>query len=203
MGHLVFWPALTGASAWLPQACSRINTYRPCLRSHNNTSNHSSQSLSARNLQAQCKLICVPSTASSMQSSSNSIGSGKPFRFALKELVMPKVFPVGLEHDVRDYVPLSEAALQRYMRHPSIVDTYWADVRCLHPKTHAQLPVEVWDIADTDFDAYDDAPRGGGGVCCKKKAVPTKLTCVRLQLRIAMEHCDLGALPSSSASCAF
>ena len=130
-----------------------------------------------------------------MQSSSNSIGSGKPFRFALKELVMPKVFPVGLDHDVRDYVPLSEAALQRYMRHPSIVDTYWADVRCLHPKTHAQLPVEVWDIADTDFESWDDAPRGGGGVCCKKKAVPARLTCVRLQLRIAMEHCDLGAAP--------
>ena len=131
--------------------------------------------------------------ASSNLSANSNLSAG-PWRFALKELIVPELFPLRLGHDIRKYLPeLSEAAIQRYMRHSSIVDTYWADVRCLHPTTNAQLPFEVWDIADTDFAADDDAIRGGGA-CWKGKDPHAQLTSVRLQLRIAMEYCDLGAL---------
>ena len=64
-----------------------------------------------------------------------------PQRFALKELIAPKVYPLGKNENIRDYLPLNEAAIQRYMRHSSIVETYWADVRCLHPDTGEVLDV--------------------------------------------------------------
>lgn len=63
---------------------------------------------------------------------------------------MPKCFPIGIGANVRDYVPLSEAAIQRYMRHPSIVETYWADVRCLDPATSDPLSLGVQELARFD-----------------------------------------------------
>ena len=121
-----------------------------------------------------------------------------PQRFALKELISPKVFPLGQNENIRDYLPLNEAAIQRYMRHSSIVDTYWADVRCLHPDTNQPLNVGLNDLEGawtpldnlSDFEkTYTEAaerPAGRGGTQVPFKAV-------KLQMRIAMEHCDLGA----------
>jgi hypothetical protein len=112
-----------------------------------------------------------------------------PKHFALKELISPKVFPLGKNANIRDYLPLNEAAIQRYMRHSSVVDTYWADVRCLHPDTNDPLNIGVNDLEDswTPLNNLNDFER-----TCKERRPSLPFTQVKLQMRIAMEHCDLG-----------
>ena len=117
-----------------------------------------------------------------------------PPKFALKELISPKVFPLGKNENIRDYLPLNEAAIQRYMRHSSIVETYWADVRCLHPETNEPLDVGVSELAGawTPLDNLNDLEKTYEAAEQRHPgSLPYKE--VKLQMRIAMEHCDLGA----------
>lgn len=121
--------------------------------------------------------------------------------FALKELSSPVIFKPETNQDIKKCLPLTEAALQQYMKHGCIVETYWADVLCLDPDTKKPLQISAqelsWtsleDVADLEasYRANEDLPKA-----------------VKLQMRIAMEVCDLGEilqgsdalLPSSSLS---
>lgn len=122
-----------------------------------------------------------------------------PEKFALKELISPKPFPLGGTENIRDYLPLNEAAIQRYMRHSSIVDTYWADVRCLHPDTNQPLNLGVSDLegAWTPLDNLSDVERTYTEAAEQQRPAMNSLPfkSIKLQMRIAMEHCDLGAQP--------
>jgi hypothetical protein len=69
-----------------------------------------------------------------------------PKRFALKELTSPKVFRPGVSGDIREYLPLNEPSIQRFLKHRTIVETYWADVRCLDPKTNEPLAITAYDL---------------------------------------------------------
>jgi hypothetical protein len=76
-----------------------------------------------------------------------------PKRFALKELSSPKVFRPGVSGDIREYLPLNEPSIQRFLKHRTIVETYWADVRCLDPKTNEPLEITAYELtieADAD-----------------------------------------------------
>lgn len=117
-----------------------------------------------------------------------------PKRFALKELIAPKVFPLGQNKDIRDFLPLNEAAIQRILRHLAIVETYWADVRCLDPDTNQ--PLDIGADALHSWTSLDDVENINKTVTMTPQVFPVKA--VKLQMRIAMEHCDLGALPSSA-----
>lgn len=138
-----------------------------------------------------------------------------PRLFALKELSSPKVFYPGTSGDIRDYLPLNEPSIQRFLKHATIVETYWADVRCLDPKTDAPLDITAYDLTV-------DAEEGGAADPFAEKSArqswtplerlrDVELSCsrvaetrriggapepqgIKLQMRIAMEHCDLGAL---------
>lgn len=69
-----------------------------------------------------------------------------PKKFALKELSSKKIFRPGVSGDIRDYLPLNEPSIQRFLKHNTIVQTYWADVRCLDPKTDEPLAITAYDL---------------------------------------------------------
>ena len=140
-----------------------------------------------------------------------------PKQFALKELSSPKVFYPGVSGDIRDYLPLNEPSIQRFLKHATIVETYWADVRCLDPKTDAPLEITAYDLTvDADDPKEDDGPgadQAGQSWTPLDRLRDVELSCshvaetrriaggaqeppqgIKLQMRIAMEHCDLGAL---------
>ena len=121
-----------------------------------------------------------------------------PQQFALKELTAPKPFPLGRNKDIRDYMPLSEAAIQRFLTHTAVVDTYWADVRCLHPVPLQPLDADPDDIAQHAEGSWLPLARASSVEHRFSRAMarlqPSKrIREVRLQMRIAMEYCDLGA----------
>eukprot|EP00892_Ulva_mutabilis_P007987 jgi/Ulvmu1/5560/UM023_0097.1 len=139
-----------------------------------------------------------------------------PRLFALKELTSPKVFYPG-SGDIRDYLPLNEPSIQRFLKHTTIVETYWADVRCLDPKTDAPLEITAYDLtvdADDPKGADDSFVDNGGESwtpldrlrdverSCSRAAETRRIASgcqeqlqgIKLQMRIAMEHCDLGSL---------
>lgn len=137
-----------------------------------------------------------------------------PKKFALKELSSKKIFRPGVSGDIRDYLPLNEPSIQRFLKHNTIVQTYWADVRCLDPKTDEPLAITAYDLTvDADGETTDQ-----GGVTSESaswtpldkldrvdrniKEATSDLAAaaggmppgIKLQMRIAMEHCDLGSL---------
>lgn len=115
-----------------------------------------------------------------------------PQTFALKEVDASNLFPLGQNKDIRDYLPLNEAAIQLILRHRSIVETYWADVRCLDPNTNQPLDIGV--EALQRWTSLDDIDGLNKSVSTAHHGAVQSL---KLQMRIAMEHCDLGAaLPS-------
>jgi hypothetical protein len=128
-----------------------------------------------------------------------------PEKFALKELISPKPFPLGTHENIRDYLPLNEAAIQRYMRHSSIVDTYWADVRFLHPDTNRPLDLGVTDLegAWTPLDHLSDVEKTYEEAAEHNRPDLNRLQfkSIKLQMRIAMEHCDLGVLSFEKPGC--
>lgn len=129
-----------------------------------------------------------------------------PEKFALKELTAPKPFPLGRNKDIRDYMPLSEAAIQRFLTHTAVVATYWADVRCLHPVTLQPLDVEPDDLDSQAEGSWLPINRVASVEHKFSRAMarlqPSKrIREVRLQMRIAMEYCDLGAPPLATALC--
>ena len=115
-----------------------------------------------------------------------------PPLFALKELISPTVFPLGKNANIRDYLPLNEAAIQRYMKHSAIVETYWADVRYLDPKTNQPIELGLSEL-DGQWTPLDDVDDMEQTMTAPRPSVRYKE--VKLQMRIAMEHCDLGASP--------
>lgn len=138
-----------------------------------------------------------------------------PRMFALKELSSPKVFYPGTSGDIRDYLPLNEPSIQRFLKHATIVETYWADVRCLDPKTDAPLEITAYDLTVTADDAASGTDpfveKGGQSWTPLDRLHDVERSCgqvaetrriggapepqgIKLQMRIAMEHCDLGAL---------
>jgi hypothetical protein len=114
-----------------------------------------------------------------------------PEYFALKELSSPVFFTPGKGQDIKRCLPLDEAAIQLYMKHEAIVETYWADVRCLDPNTNEPLQISArslnWTSLDNlgDIEATYTASIRQGGLA----KTPAE---VKLQMRIAMENCDLG-----------
>ena len=138
--------------------------------------------------------------------------AGMPRRFALKELISPTVFPLGANEKVQDYLPLKEAAIQEYMAHQSIVQIYWADVRCLHPLSSKPLPMTVADMVGPDAvvkfhaacrNAGKQAGEASGTLApralqrlrssMRPMRAPRRAT-VKLQMRMGIEFCDLGTL---------
>jgi hypothetical protein len=111
-----------------------------------------------------------------------------PEFFALKELSSPVVFRPGKDTDIKKCLPLTEAALQQYMKHEAIVETYWADVLCLDPKTNKPLNISARRLSWTSFDDLEEL--GSSQHWDSDAALPKE---VKLQMRIAMEYCDLGA----------
>ena len=118
-----------------------------------------------------------------------------PQYFALKELSSNKLFRPGRDTNLKEYLPLNEPSIQQYMKHEAIVETYWADVRCLDPKTGRPLDIAVgalnnWMSLDNiaDIEATYTAK-------AEQPHQPNMPESVKLQMRIAMEHCDLGAAP--------
>ena len=94
------------------------------------------------------------------------VGQDVPRHFALKELKAPAPFPVGSGAQVREYLPLQEAAIQQYMNHPHIVKIYWADVRCLHPDREDPLRLSVAALSQHNAteqaaEAISASPQGG------------------------------------------
>jgi hypothetical protein len=125
-----------------------------------------------------------------------------PETFALKELIAPKKFPVGQSKNIKDYLPLNEAALMQYLRHVSIVDTYWADVRCLHPDTNEPIQVDLGGLHNagsqgisswTSFREISLVEKAAANMRFRRR----RLRFVKVQMRIAMELCDLGAAPKN------
>lgn len=101
------------------------------------------------------------------------------------------VFKPGKEQDIRKCLPLDEAAIQQYMKHEAIVETYWADVRCLDPKTNKPLQISAGALNWTSIDNLGDIEATYTASLGKNRAnMPSE---VKLQMRIAMESCDLGA----------
>ena len=120
-----------------------------------------------------------------------------PEYFALKELSSNKLFRPGRDTNLKEYLPLNEPSIQQYMKHEAIVETYWTDVRCLDPKTGKPLDIAAgalnnWTSLDNlaDIEATYTAK-------ADQKQEPNMPDSVKLQMRIAMEHCDLGAPPHS------
>ena len=91
-----------------------------------------------------------------------------PRKFALKELTSPKVFRPGVSGDIREYLPLNEPSIQRFLKHRTIVETYWADVRCLDPKTNEPLAITAYDLT---IDADGETVRS----CCANHTLCTIL----------------------------
>jgi hypothetical protein len=123
-----------------------------------------------------------------------------PRFFALKELNAPKVFHVGQGRNLQECLPLDEGAIMQYVRHAAIVDTYWADVRCLHPETNEPIGVDDMEGLHEpghkagisswtplgDLNRLERATRSFKG--------PRRLKFIKVQMRIAMELCDMGAV---------
>lgn len=123
----------------------------------------------------------------------------------MKELSSNKLFRPGRDKNIRDYLPLNEPSIQQYMKHEAIVETYWADVRCLDPKTDRPLEIGVKDLegnAWLSLDHLEDIERtyteAAGGAAHRRTTSGRVPEAVKLQMRIAMEHCDLSALPHHS-----
>lgn len=113
-----------------------------------------------------------------------------PEYFALKELSSPVVFKPGKDQDIKKCLPLDEAAIQQYMKHEAIVETYWADVRCLDPKTNKPLQISAGALNWTSIDNLGDIEATYTASLGNNRAnMPSE---VKLQMRIAMESCDLG-----------
>jgi hypothetical protein len=112
-----------------------------------------------------------------------------PKYFALKELSSPVLFKPGEDQDIKKCLPLTEAALQQYMKHEAIVETYWADVICLDPVTNEPLKISAKRLSWTSMDNLDDLEAAYTGE--SNVDFPEE---VKLQMRIAMEVCDLGAM---------
>jgi hypothetical protein len=119
-----------------------------------------------------------------------------PEFFAMKELSSNKLFRPGRDHNLAEYLPLNEPSIQQYMKHEAIVETYWADVRCLDPKTGRPLDIGAADLntAWTPLDNLADIERTYTEAAGNRPSQrPSNLPdAVKLQMRIAMEHCDLG-----------
>lgn len=122
-----------------------------------------------------------------------------PEYFAMKELSSNKLFRPGRDKNIRDYLPLNEPSIQQYMKHEAIVETYWADVRCLDPKTDRPLEIGAKDLegnAWLSLDHLEDIERtyteAAGGASQRRAPSGRVPEAVKLQMRIAMEHCDLG-----------
>lgn len=118
----------------------------------------------------------------------------------MKELSSNKLFRPGRDKNIRDYLPLNEPSIQQYMKHEAIVETYWADVRCLDPKTDRPLEIGAKDLegnAWLSLDHLEDIERtyteAAGGAAHRRTTSGRVPEAVKLQMRIAMEHCDLGA----------
>jgi hypothetical protein len=117
-----------------------------------------------------------------------------PEYFALKELSSPVTFRPGTDQDIRKCLPLDEAAIQQYMKHEAIVETYWADVRCLDPATNKPLQISAGALSWTSLDNLGDIE----ATYTASLHSPARMNLpkeVKLQMRIAMENCDLGTIP--------
>lgn len=117
-----------------------------------------------------------------------------PEYFALKELSSPVVFKPGTDQDIRKCLPLDEAAIQQYMKHGAIVETYWADVRCLDPKTNKPLQISAGALSWTSLDNLSDI-EATYTASLRSQGRTNHPPEVKLQMRIAMENCDLGKFP--------
>lgn len=73
------------------------------------------------------------------------------------------------------------------MKHEAIVETYWADVLCLDPKTNEPLQISARRLAWTSLDDIQDLEATYHA--SSSIDLPDE---VKLQMRIAMEVCDLG-----------
>lgn len=65
------------------------------------------------------------------------------------------------------------------------METYWADVLCLDPETNKPLQISAQQLAWTSLDDVDDLE-------ATYHANDHLTEAVKLQMRIAMEVCDLG-----------
>lgn len=120
-----------------------------------------------------------------------------PEYFALKELSSNKLFRPGKDTNLKEYLPLNEPSIQQYMKHEAIVETYWADVRCLDPKTGRPLDIAAGALNNwTSLDNIADIEATYTATADHTQQ-PNMPEAVKLQMRIAMEHCDLGATPHS------
>lgn len=150
-----------------------------------------------------------------MQGRHSGLARGMPPVFALKTAASLQYHP-GATRAFRDCLRLGEPSLQRFLEHKNVVAMYWAYVRCLDPDSGALLEMAAHDLALHVEGGPEDGGEDGtasimqtmrshGG---RRRSGKWGLRSasqmssgvaelgpwgVKLQMCIAMEHCDLGA----------